>query len=75
MDIHNYPIDSAETATDARDSAGLREQTSHPGRRPLEHEQAGRRPGGWAWVCGILLAGPLIVGSAWFLLAWLVFHG
>ena len=36
-------------------------------------EQADRRHRRWAWVCGVLLAGPLIVGSAWFLLAWLVF--
>ena len=39
------------------------------------HERAGRRHDGWAWKCGLLLAGPLILGSAWFLLAWLVFRG
>ena len=40
-----------------------------------EHEEPGRRNGTWAWMCGFLLAGPLILGGAWFLLAWLVFTG
>ena len=43
--------------------------------RMPEHEQAGRRHDTWAWMCGLLLAGPLILGGAWFLLAWLVFAG
>ena len=28
-----------------------------------EHEQPGRRNGTWAWMCGVLLAMPLILGG------------
>jgi hypothetical protein len=43
--------------------------------RMPEQERAARRQDRWASMCGVLLAMPLILGGAWFLLAWLVVRG
>ena len=70
MDIHNYPIDYAVTITDDRVGGLLRERSLPPRRRMPEWRQAFRRDG--RWTLRIVLAEPLIVGCAGFLLGWLL---
>ncbi len=70
MDIHNYPIDLAVKVHDNRARALLRERSLRRERRALQLEQAGRRHVGWS--LRVLLAEPLFVGSAGFVLGWLV---
>lgn len=76
MDIHNYPIDYAVTVTDDRVRMLLRERSVQPepglGPRVSDPRPVGRRPSGWT--LRIVLAEPLIVGIAGFLLGWLVFQ-
>ena len=71
MDIHNYPIDYQVTVTDDRVRGLLLERSLQRGATP-ERQQAGRRN---AWTLRIVLAEPLIVGGAGFLLGWLVSQG
>ena len=71
MDIHNYPIDLAVKVHDERARALLRERSLQRERRALQLKLVGRRHVGWSWQ--VLLAEPLFVGGAGFLLGWLVF--
>jgi len=77
MDMHNDPIDYAVTVADARVRALLRERSLHPGRGPgwrvPTPSLGGDRPSGW--VLRIVVAEPIIVGAAGFLLGWLVSQG
>ena len=72
MDIHNDPIDYAVAVADDRVRRLLRErsQQPEPGTRVT---RMGDRPSGW--VLRIVVAEPLIVGAAGFLLGWLVSQG
>ena len=71
MDIHNYPIDYAVTVTDERVRRLLRERDVRRGRdvpEPLQRARTQQR----GWRLRLVLAEPLIVGGAGFLLGWLV---
>ena len=71
MDIHNYPIDYEVAVTEDRVRGLLRERSVQRGATP-EPRQANSREG---WTLRIVLAEPLIVGGAGFLLGWLVSQG
>lgn len=76
MDIHNFPIDYAVTVTDERVRSLLRERSVEeelrPGPRAPEPQPSGHRKAGW--ILRVVLAEPLIVGVAGFLLGWLLFQ-
>jgi hypothetical protein len=73
MDLHNYPIDYAVRVTDDRVRFLLRERSLRQdlGRRvrAADDRPVARRLVGWT--LRIVLAAPLIVGGAGFLLGWL----
>ena len=77
MHIHDDPIDYAVTVADDRVRRLLRERSLQPepgeGRRVPSPSLGGDRPSGW--VLRIVVAEPLIVGAAGFLLGWLVSQG
>ena len=70
MDIHNDPIDYAVAVADDRVRKLLRERSLQP---EPGNPSAGDRQSGW--VLRIVVAEPLIVGVAGFLLGWLVSQG
>ena len=70
MDIHNDPIDYAAKVADDRVRRLLRELSIQPEPNP---RLARSRESGW--VLRIVVAEPLIVGAAGFLLGWLVSRG
>lgn len=76
MDMHNDPIDYAATVADDRVRRLLLERSVQPepgqGRR-VPNPGLQRRQSGW--VLRIVVAEPLIVGAAGFLLGWLVSRG
>ena len=70
MDIHNYPIDYAVTVTDEHVRRLLHEREIRQGRRIPAPLQGMRAHGGW--MLRLVLAEPLIVGCAGFVLGWLL---
>ena len=77
MDVHNDPIDYAVAVTDDRVRRLLRERSLQrdPGRgRGVPTPSLGGDPPS-GWVLRIVVAEPLIVGAAGFLLGWLVSRG
>lgn len=77
MDIHNDPIDYAVAVADDRVRRLLRERSMQP---EPEQERSVPNPGlvggrHSGWVLRIVVAEPLIIGAAGFLLGWLVSQG
>jgi hypothetical protein len=71
MDMHNDPIDYAVAVADDKVRRLLRERSLQP--EPGDASPLGDRRSGW--MLRIVVAEPLIVGAAGFLLGWLVSQG
>ena len=71
MDMHNDPIDYAVAVADDRVRRLLNERSLQP--EPGIASPANDRRSGW--MLRIVVAEPLIVGAAGFLLGWLVNQG